>query len=140
MLWQAGGFAQRTQPAQTRSSQPSSSVGRIKRSSLPPPRLAPQWQLRNQPWRGGVSQRSSRAVGTARKDPLATGRFRLLRRQAAEFFGTAPAALLFSGQAPPLGEARRPASGGMAYAGRPLPRGLVSAPTARLDCRAAIRG
>ncbi len=36
-----------------------------------PPWLAPQRQLRHQPWRGGVSQRSSRAVGTARKDPLA---------------------------------------------------------------------
>src|SRR5262245_41560084 len=64
-LWQAGRFAQRTQPAQARTAQSSSSFGRAERSALPPPRLAPQRQLRNQPWRGGVSQRSSRAVGTA---------------------------------------------------------------------------
>src|SRR5580693_8186328 len=39
-LWPAGRFAQRAQPSQARSSQPSSSVGRAERSAFPPPRLA----------------------------------------------------------------------------------------------------
>src|SRR5258707_4676457 len=105
----AGGFAQGTQPTQTRTAQPPSTAGRAERSALSPPRLAPQRQLRNQPGRRGVSQRSSRAVGTARKDPLAESRFGLLRRQAAELFGTAPAALHCSGPSHPLGETRRSA-------------------------------
>jgi len=66
-------------PRPTRTAQPPSTAGRAERSALSPPRVAPQRQLRNQPGRGGVSQRSSRAVGTARKDPLAESRFGLLR-------------------------------------------------------------
>ena len=58
-------------PAQTRTPQSSSLAGGAGRSPLPAPRLAPQRQLRTSTWSGGVSQRSSRAVGTARKDPLA---------------------------------------------------------------------
>src|SRR4029077_13322820 len=71
--------------------------------------------------------------GTAPKDPLATGRFRFLRRQATELFGTAPAALYCSGQADSLGETRRPARGAMDDAGRRLCRGRVSAETTRLE-------
>src|SRR5260370_26252875 len=113
--------------------------GRAERGALSPPRLAAQRQLRHQPWRGGVSQRSSRTVGTVRKDPLAKGRFRLLRRQAAELFGTAPAALYCSRQTHSLGEARRPAGGAMDTLGRRLRGGRVPVETTRLECRAALR-
>src|SRR5579863_8954225 len=136
---QQEGSLKRSQPAQTRSSQPSSSAGRAERSALSPPRLAPQRPLRNQPWRGGVSQRSSRAVGTTRKDSLAESRFGLLRRQAAELSGTAPAALHCSRATHTLGETRRSASGAMDHPGPRLRRRRVSAPAAWLGPGAALR-
>jgi hypothetical protein len=54
------------QPAPPRAAQSSSATG----GALGKPtsfRLAPQRQLRNRTWGGGISQRSSRAVGTARR-------------------------------------------------------------------------
>src|SRR5579872_5755616 len=72
-LRQAGGIPERAQPAKTWPPQSSSAAGRAERSPFPPPRLAPQRQLRNRPWGGGVSQRSSRAVGTAPENPSAQG-------------------------------------------------------------------
>src|SRR5271165_3700175 len=68
-LWPAARLVERTQSAQTRTPQSSSLAGRARRSSLPAPRLAPQRQLRSSAWRGGVSPRSPRAVGTAPDDP-----------------------------------------------------------------------
>src|ERR1700674_94862 len=53
------------------------SMGRAERGALSPPRLASQRQLRNRPWRGGVSQRSSRAGGPAPQDPPAESEPRL---------------------------------------------------------------
>jgi hypothetical protein len=54
-LRQARRLAERAQSAQTRPSQPSSFAGRVGRGAFPHPRLAPQWQLRNRPWGGGIS-------------------------------------------------------------------------------------
>src|SRR5947199_7944370 len=57
----------------------SSPAGCSGRSSLTPPWLAPQRQLRTSTWRGGVSRRSSRAVGTAPEDPPGKSRLWILR-------------------------------------------------------------